>query len=351
MGNQLALLGSGNAQVPLAALPQPPQDSNQDDRKYAGAIPFLSSAARVDGYGDLVLFMGDGNVYDGGGYMIADARGEDCTQCLEKGSSEVLILPVPGHCDLYCIITSRWEGLGDDRYMLASILDMSRTNPYWPDRKGRILTVYDLFADRPEFTDWLDGGLEGTFNDVQFAFARYTSGNEKNEYLSMAAIDPQWTTGSLSGNLLLHTTNEKFTRQYRITDHGIEHTWAQEVMPADAFTKDKNRDTDLGKDATNGDLLFACTDLGLVHPNDQVNTFKVLVLRMSGSTGELTGFEGYLPAAQFSNGNGSDGTVGPYGCAFSPDGKKVYFTGDIVEVKIGVIDRVAQTVIDLAPTA
>ena len=347
LGDQWVRTGTSNAVLPLQALPQPGGAGN-----YAGQVATRSSTARADASGNLLFFAVDGNFYNGQGYRIADAEGIGCVQCVPKGHSEVLVLPVPGSCWLYYVVTVRIDFPGEGYTVLTSILDMRADVTVAACAKGRMLNADDLpDAGGPydQFHDWFFSGAGFEGNEYQKIVSNLSDPEEEAGYVSMAAMDPGWA----NGDLLLHITTDRTVHQYRVTAAGIYASWNQLIEPDHVFNKELTRDTDFGRDELTGDILFAATDVGLWIAGEPQNapSYRALVLRMDAATGEVLETEGYLLYPGLDVGSLSDGTNGPYSCSFSPDGQKLYFTGDFIGLELGVIDRITGVVTDLTDLA
>ncbi len=129
---------------------------------YAGQIPTRSHHIRTNGEGALIFFAVDGNLYDGDGYLIADARGSSCSECLAPGVMEFLSVPVPGKCGLYYLLSSEPKSdTYNATHIQVALLDMEQPrDPGSTDecqRKGRLIDLFDdsdLPASHPDLVDW-----------------------------------------------------------------------------------------------------------------------------------------------------------------------------------------------------
>lgn len=130
--NQLSFIGT----IPsLSPLPQP-------SGGYFGQAAVTSMNGMHDASGNLLFHIVDGVIYDGAGYEIDQLR-KSGTNII--GFEEMPIVPVPGSCTKFYIVTGVNEDLssgpGTRPYPIYSIIDMSLQNlnyPTDPTKKGAL---------------------------------------------------------------------------------------------------------------------------------------------------------------------------------------------------------------------
>ena len=124
------------------------------------------------------------------GYLIADALGFECERCLDPGVMEMISVPVPGHCNLYYIFTTR-SGVDpvvdtENRTRTqVAMLDLSAENHWFPERKGALINLGSGTPDVPGVT--LD--LESSGETEYIGWLEYSYKGESNTPM-LRAIDP-----------------------------------------------------------------------------------------------------------------------------------------------------------------
>ena len=324
------------AQAPFEATGLPTPDGSD---VYSEGQAHLSHFALTDGECRTIAFAVDGNLYDKDGYLMADAKGEECDQCLEPGVMEMLAIPVPGHCGLYYIISSSAGFLGDDDDGLhVAVLDLSLTSAYHPPRKGRLVN--------------LDTELGTLYPEIQFQgdIDPYTvtidqDGGNKSNVPMLRAIkvgDVYW----------MYAIYGKRVVQFKVdasgivvvgTDAGLYIPIWQNQSPNDS--KSYQRDASVALDA-NGKIMLALTDIALNAwpiPQGVPTNYGVLVMRFDpAANGALIGNVQGISAGQggypdFTNAwsipatSAGPGKDGPAGCAWVQNASKLVVTGRVVQ--------------------
>lgn len=255
VGNGWLDMYNGNG-TPIP-LPTPSGSGN-----YAGQTATRSQVARSDGNGNLLFFGIDGNIYDGEGYLIADAQGAGCSECIYPGTMEMLAVPVPGSCFLYYLITMNadMDSYDDQPHIQVSFLDMTATNPHHPTRLGKVLYFETVAQQYPQFEDfiaslWGMGSysvsgqllLPGTYVKSTAPRLRIIDpvGNG-SQYFLFGALAGQVVTFRIDANGL-HPTNTSFGGRV-LTEGDIT------PIPADSYS----RDADVTM-APDGSIMLALT--------------------------------------------------------------------------------------------
>lgn len=351
IGDQYAIMQPGTTPTTLVDLPQPLPDGNHDNWKYAGASGTLSSTARTDGASNLMFFAINGNIYDGDGYLIADAANvPGCTECLSPGSAgEFLTVPVPGQCALFYVIRARPRTATLKLSFFVSLLDMAAENPRWPGRFGQLVDLSFSGQNAGQYPLSLMNWFNLNAYDSYSAELADQGSEIKNGYGSVAVMDPNWP----GGEMLLHCTTSDRVRQWRVTSGGftpIGTIW----LTASAGNSDKGRlrDTDFGIDQATGQLLFAVSGCEMAAPTGYPSgiNYTSMVLRLNATTGALISKTGYQPTslATVNCATVASSPQGIFGVAFSPAGNQMYFTGDPSSVSLGVINLANGAVTNLA---
>lgn len=336
LGDQWATIGEVGSQLPLSLLPQPGGLGN-----YNGQYAQHYSFARATGAGVLEFFGVDGELFNGNGYRIADKASDGCSECIPDHYPDALALPVPGRCGWYYIITAR-PGQGNEIQLISALLDMERPHAVESCGRGHLADLNEFGSGQPyeELADWFAAGSTG--NDHLTKFGTIGTGPEEAATVGFAAVDPGWSNGTL----ILHVISDKYVHQYLVTQDGIQSSWVQEIEDDWVSIKEFTRDSDFGRDAQTGEILFATTDYGL-HVEGELPSYGALVFRLNAATGALVDVNGYVSSFEHPYGSVADGTTGPYGCSFSPDGGTLYFTGDYQNLTLAAVDLASGQVIDL----
>jgi|GEM_PF-1426887 len=330
---------------------------------YNGAAAKYSNHIRTNGDGQIIFFEVDGNLYDGDGYLIADAREVGCTECLEPGVMEFVSVAVPELCGVYYLLASKVAGIGSVSYHIqVSVLDMNADNTTYGvplpngsyERKGRLLDLdTELITLYPQFDPWVlssDCLLEnenlGTGQTMPTSthvgkLAVNALGKSQSPLLRVVAGQ---TPTESSWLFAIYTTR---TLVYKITENGITKVSPMQPGPDappdlgsvptyhtnDNFTlKEYYRDAD-ARFTTNGEIRVVQTDgLSLTVWQDPAHLpYNLLTMRFNATTGMLipNSIEGY---SLFEPPNGCDPSLqnsGLAGCALRPGGGGVYVVGNL----------------------
>ncbi len=350
------------AQAPFEATGLPTPDGSD---VYIEGQAHLSHFALTDGECQTIAFAVDGNLYDKDGYLMADAKGEDCNQCLEPGVMEMLAIPVPGQCGLYYIVTSApGNNVGPANAGLSvAVLDLALPSAYHAGRHGRLVN--------------LDGELGALYPNISFGNNAIVDGFVVN-------VAPDDDNKSNSPMLRAIKVGEAYwlyavyaTRvvQFKLDALGVVDvpTVAGDHIPVylnqDPFQpKAFHRDASVAL-ATNGEVRLALTDQVLYPWPIQQGTppsYPVLVMRFDPSNnGALLGVQGLSPNQNgypdFQNANMVTTTDpgllqdGPSGCAWVQNASKLVVSGRVVEgtdwvPAIAEYDMVTASWTDLLPT-
>ncbi|MBX2980006.1 MAG: hypothetical protein KF905_11980 [Flavobacteriales bacterium] len=356
--------------LPTSALPN----------RYNGTPALRSQLTRSDGDGNLLFFAVDGNIYDADGYLIADASGANCQECVEPGIMEMLAVPVPGTCGIFYLLASNLavSEPGLNTQISVSILDMNRPNIYWPGRSGALVGLLDggLTNSFPAFADW-ESDLFDTNPNSQSDFSALLSVPEQYDVkLSspmIRVIDPDgdgslyWMYFVLKDKVLAYRIDATGIHLVNTGNSGAIPTY---FTPQPLGQKSYMRDADVAMD---GDgrvaLVMGDCHLSVFDANTgQTNGFhQLLVLRFNANTGAFINATGH----NFDGSSGKPDMIcsveptapapnvrpGLNGLAFINNATQVLFTGERVnatntgwEPTIGIYDLATQTWEDLVTT-
>ncbi len=284
-----------SASLGVTSLPQPGLPN------YDGTPATRSQMVRTDGEGCVLFFGKDGVLYDHDGYLIPDATGTVCTQCMVPGVMEMISVPVPGHCNLYYVFTA----LGNEEVVEAcnpewptllevAILDLSVNNPLYPDRKGALMDIN--YGQEPI------PGVNIAISEISNEYVGQLDHSRKacTNSPMIRVIDP---TGS--GELFfLYFIGRAAVVEYRIDAAGIslvttdmDQVDFQPTMETWGAYVDKPYYRDAAITRTNGnEIRIAMTDdylQGYDVGTDDYSTGHgpILILRYNGTTGALLGTE------------------------------------------------------------
>lgn len=322
---------------------------------YIGQAPVKSHHIRTTGDGTILFFVVDGNVYDGNGYLIADARPWNCVplpgwppcceQCVEPGFMEFLSLPVPGRCDLFYLLSAVSPqgpntGLGT-AYIQWSILDMGSDNPRFAPldpgtcgpRNGRLVHVDDLDAVMPDFDQvlLLESGPQPTSEHV-FQLPSDPVGKAISPMIR--AVETPF------GHHWLFLITGDRVQPYKVTDSGIHQVQpmagssnvAVQISPSSPGIKAILHDADAVLTAHPGYpgsvVTLALTDRSTMSVPGGSGQHDLLVLRFDAQTGQLwvAGSEGHSIQPSICAPPGYPQLL--RGCALSRDGMGVFVTGE-----------------------
>ncbi len=350
---------------------------------YHGEVPVHSHMVRTNGDGCVLFFEVDGNLYDHDGYLIADALGDECEQCLEPGVMEMISVPVPGFCDKYYIFVSRsgtdpvWDDAYPSRTQVA-ILDLSAQNYWHPTRKGALM---DLGAGNnipglPGVVIPIDDNLGSPDASEFVGWLGYSYKMGSNAPM-LRAIDP---VGDGS-RFWLYCVGTQAVVQYKIHATGIDLVYTgtltdhyQPVRSSWASLPDKPyyRDATVTHTISTNQVVLAITDDDLQGWNStdswSPDHGPVLILRYDATTGALISTEeiahgaGGLPdfGDAVDPGTPPPGpglTGGPGGIAWIDYGTKLLIQGEAAneltnlwEYRVGIFDLVTYDWLDLTTT-
>lgn len=305
---------------------------------------------RTNGDGQLIFFEVDGQLYDGDGYLIADARGTGCAECLEPGVMEFVSVPVPGSCGLYFLLTATPSVSTEPSYVQVSLLDMNASNPHFVDvvtctgRRGRLVDLSaDLPTMYPQFNSWTDWGFEDQPDELTSdhvgRLITTTTGKSITPLIRVVAgsgpDDPSWLYFILPDRIYV----------YRIASNGIQAVLPIEGSSLDhiptyfnttqATHKQYFRDADAVR-MENGQIRLALVDgfqLYAYPINSSLDASNLLTMRFNGNTGKLVngsslGYRLFVPPTGCNAGPTVNISPGLRGCTLNPSGNGLYLTAE-----------------------
>jgi len=344
-GNQYGTFLDAPATLPISGLPAPGLPDTYD-----GTPATKSQVIRTNGEGCLLVFMIDGNIYDKDGYLIADASGSGCVQCLVPGVMEKHLVPVPDHCDLFYVIGS-FPAIDNSppAQIEVALLDLEATNPYHSTRKGRVwdLTGSEVVAAHPDIasiindlgfmihgphTAWLPGSQTGKNNSPMI---RIIDVNGDGTNYAMYFI--------LKDRVYVWKINSSGFQQVLTAPDGfIPITTQGQGNNSPSTQKSFSRDADVAL-APDGKLMLTVSDWSLDVWDPVTNTFDehfpVLVLKFNSASSTLYSIEslpldgnnGYphlsYPLGPISPWTNGSLIGGPKGCVIVEGGNKILVTG------------------------
>lgn len=371
------------ATIAVASLPAPGGPLG-----YSGAPANRSQHVRTNGEGQLIFFAVDGNLYDGDGFLIADARAQGCQQCLEPGVMEFVSVPIPGHCGLYYLFAARATTQFSTGFIQLSILDMNADNTAYGGvppgscnaRKGRLLELSEEVYDRyPGLTAW--GGLGYIWENTnvspqdQVPSSLFVSRLDQEEIGKSQAPQIRVVQGQAPNEpTLLFAIMTTRVYVYRISNSGIERvntvpagtlqSIALGYMPlwypydADWTDKQYKYDSDARR-IGNGQVRLAITaNYGMHALPDVSETYNLLSMRFNASTGawipgSSQGFRINPPPNACTSSPAGLAQGGLVGCAISSTGASVLISGEFTDnctawyPYFGRLDLASSTITDL----
>ncbi|MFO0360690.1 MAG: hypothetical protein ACK500_02610, partial [Flavobacteriales bacterium] len=149
MGNKQVSFENPVGQLPVSALPTPaPLQGYPSYYFYDGSEPLYSFACQFDENGELRLFVVDGNIYDGEGYLIAESyfQNNDSDWPLIGRQPDIVITAIPGSCTRYLLFSSGEQATEDNVSILVMILDFELENSLFPglNRMGGLWSVSEI---------------------------------------------------------------------------------------------------------------------------------------------------------------------------------------------------------------
>ena len=279
--------------------------------RYDGTLAVRSQLTRSDGFGELIFFAVDGNIYDTDGRLMADANGPGCTQCVEPGVMEMVAVPYPGSCSSFYLLSATLPSSNptspNEVRISVSMLDMDAPNPYWPGENGALMNLFDgeVVTKHPALVGWdleLQAAIATYVSDHATALPQPSSpvllGSSLNSP-QIRVIDPVG-----DGELYwMYVIMKNEVLPYRIDATGIRPviTAQNGVVPLYPFggsaEKSYARDADVALDA-NGNIVLALSDCNVGAYNAGTGmvsgSYQLMVHRYNGVNGafiDATGHE------------------------------------------------------------
>lgn len=358
-------IGNSYSIIPQADLPDPdaprplPTHPLGTPNAYTGEIAQRSQHVRSTGDGRILFFEVDGNLYDGQGWLIADARAQGCQDCLEPGAMEFISVPVPGSCDLFYLLSATASGPVDANFTYFgshvqwSILDLDAANPRFPEepsnpyycpKRGRLMSHQDI-TGMPQFQGF--DVFPEAFGDPGL----YTS--DRVGFLSAPTFSQSITpmmrvVQSANGTSWLFVVMNDRVHLYHITASGIRlvdalpndanRDWVQIFSlnhAGKAYFRDADAIMTLDPISGNEVLVLAMTDGDGMKLWPDINTnYNLVVHRYSGTTGaylpaQSAAYSLFVNPSQCSAAQPAVGVApGLRGCALTADGSGVYVVGE-----------------------
>lgn len=369
IGSQAVVMppGTQGAAGQPFALPTPNNPAYPAAHQYQGQQAQRSQHARTAGDGRILFFEVDGNLYDGDGYLIADARSANCVECIDPGVMEFASVPVPGSCNLFYL----FSGVAQDNvpgysnsHVQWSILDLEADNLRFPAqapttcaRKGRLLSAVDDIgsAQYPQFSAWV--------NTPDFQYEQSAPFmNLSSDFMgALLPIDADGNTGAprfrivesanASGDHWLFFIDDLRIYVYRVAANGVfrvnpvagqSHLQIKSNPSGGATDYYYDADAIVTSLAGQSDdvLALAVVDRGelYAYPDNANNAYNLIVHYFNRNTGALILNESlgtfFYPPVGNCNGvainlpNGGYVSTGLRGCAFTEDGHGLYLTGE-----------------------
>lgn len=369
IGNQAVVMppGTNAAAGQPFQLPVPNNGAYPAEHQYQGQSAQRSQHVRTAGDGRILFFEVDGNVYDGDGYLIADARSANCVECIDPGVMEFASVPVPGSCNLFYL----FSGVAQDNvpgysnsHVQWSILDLDADNLRFPAqapttcaRKGRLLSAVDDIgsAQYPQFSAWVNTP------DFQYEQSAPFMSQSSDFMGALLPIDADGNTGAprfrivesanTGGDHWLFFIDDLRIYVYRVAANGIyrvnpvagqSHVQIKSNPSGGATDYHYDADAVLTSLAGQSDdvLALAVVDRGglYAYPDEVNNAYNLIVHFFNRNTGALILGESlgtnFYPPVGNCNGvtinlpNGGYVGTGLRGCAFTEDGQGLYLTGE-----------------------
>jgi hypothetical protein len=188
MGNKQVNFENPMGQLPVSALPTPaPLQGFPAYYFYDGSEPQYSFACQFDENGELRLFVVDGNIYDGDGYLIAESyfQNDDTDWPMIGRQPDIVITAIPGSCTRYLLFSGGQTDSGSRVYVLAVIIDLELENPLFTglSRLGACWPVSEL-DEEPSLIGFTNlgnfqGELESSLSDLALSFEVEGSASKK----------------------------------------------------------------------------------------------------------------------------------------------------------------------------
>ncbi len=342
-GNWTNMLGAPGSTV---ALPAPGGALG-----YNGQAARYSQHIRTNGSGQLIFFEVDGNLYDGDGYLIADARSATCGQCLAPGVLEFVSVPMPGQCGVYYLFSAvPRSATYDFSHVQVSVLDMNEPNPRFQQTgacnsfRGRLIGLLDFEAAGryPGLAAWEFGSdylIDPTAPNSLVVAKLPIDPNGKSQSPMLRVV--QGAGPNAPSFLFAIMTTKTFV--YRITANGV--TLVSPVsglgyLPTystnDPLTsKQYYRDADARLTASGEIRLVMTGSQGLQafpFQSPLPPVYNMLAMRFNGSSGMLVpgSVQGWLidPLPNPCGGPGGNSAGGLAGCALDPSANGAWYLAE-----------------------
>jgi hypothetical protein len=298
----LCIFGLANAQNPLWTFPEELYEFdgsgpiNLPTNDYNGQEADYVHAGLQDPYGDLMFFKFDDLIFDESGTETGVFN--DGSNYV-SGTSETLIVPQPGSCNLFYI----FQGIQRDNFSPSEFPHFSIYNDSLKflaeDGMDPTKTSWDLVNDFPFISNWgnTNHGVTGT----HFAATKEDSLGVRKIYIS---------------------NNNRIYRVELDCDGLSSTSWVYDVLttPGDLVESGWRSELELYEDTASNRIKIA-------HPyylNDNVNgNVHVMIIEVDSASGN------FIPGSRIDiqlgniNGPGSSGAY-VHGLEFSPDGKGLY---------------------------
>ncbi|MBX2972295.1 MAG: T9SS type A sorting domain-containing protein [Flavobacteriales bacterium] len=343
---------TGDVSTAPRALPvHPPGTPNA----YTGQVAHRSLHIRTAGDGRILFFEVDGNLYDGAGWLMADARGPGCQDCLEPGVMDFLSVPVPGTCHLFYLLSAAASSAEyDGTHIQVSVLDLEADNPRFAGvsppngqaRRGRLLSFEEIH-DHPQFPNWQPQleqtyyeGLPWPTSERVGVLNTTTLGKTRTPILRVAqkANGDSWLAVVTANRVQLFLINSSGIHPVDPLPNHLN-DYVQIFSNSQIQTKAYFRDADavIATDPDTGQetLVLAMTDgEGMKLWPDQLSSYNLVVHRYNAITGH---YQQDRSEAWTLYGNPSGcitaqptitAPPGPRGCALTADGSGVFVTGE-----------------------
>ncbi|MFN8777058.1 MAG: T9SS type A sorting domain-containing protein [Flavobacteriales bacterium] len=197
MGNKQVNFENPMGQLPVSALPTPaPLQGFPAYYFYDGSEPQYSFACQFDENGELRLFVVDGNIYDGDGYLIAESyfQNNDIDWPVIGRQPDIVITAIPGSCTRYLLFSSGKKTFNENVSILALILDFELANPLFPGQ-GRLGALWQVSSLDSPGSDLQGFAVASSPNyslastDSDLAFEIKVDGHPKDGYAFFELIE------------------------------------------------------------------------------------------------------------------------------------------------------------------
>ncbi len=176
--------------LPTPTDPNNTYDPGEQYYYYQGQEAASTHNSMMDAQGNLLFFIVDEIVYDADGYAMGWLEKASSPYMSMKGTSEMVIVPDPGNCSRYYIISNALNHYNGNSNHIPhyAILDMSLPNEFFAGRMGGFVMNVDTplyniadMIDEPPFND--APGLP-RFGGVYFAVTPMRADNSYKLFIS-----------------------------------------------------------------------------------------------------------------------------------------------------------------------